>query len=55
MKQLNYMISDERSAPGKYRRLIKNLKYKSDRKIIRGIIHQEQRHLKLLKHIKRRA
>ena len=54
MKRLNYLIKDEKKAPIDYRKLLKNLKYKSDKKIVKGIIRDERRHGKLLRKIRRR-
>ena len=49
-KLLKEMISDENMAPKQYRKLSKTLKYKEDRRVIRGIIKQERQHkAKLLK------
>lgn len=54
MKQLRYLQKDEKKAPRDYRKLLKSLRYKSDKKIVRGIIKDERRHGKLLKRISRR-
>jgi len=50
-KQLKAAMKDEKMAPIDYRKLKKNLKKKSDKKIISEIIKQEQSHLKKLKKI----
>ena len=44
-------MKDERGAPIMYSKLIKTLP-KSKKKVVRGIIRDERRHLKLLKKIK---
>ena len=47
------MMSDESKAPGEYMHLRKRLK-PADKKVINSIIHDERKHLRLLKKIKRR-
>lgn len=52
-KLFKNMMSDESKAPGEYMHLRKRLK-PADKKVINSIIHDERKHLRLLKKIKRR-
>ena len=54
-KQLKAAMKDEKMAPIDYRKLKKNLKKKSDKKVISKIIKQEQSHLRKLKKIVKRG
>ena len=53
-KKLKEIMKDEKKAPGDYKVLKKELKRKSDKKIVASIIKDEKKHLKLLKKIKKR-
>lgn len=52
MSRLTKMISEEGKAPGDYRKLLKEIKNKNDRKVIHGIIKQEKQHKKKLLRMK---
>lgn len=53
-KLLREMIADEKKAPIAYKYLLHHLKYKEDKRVVRGIIKQERQHkAKLLKMAKR--
>jgi rubrerythrin len=54
MNRLLNAIIDEKKAPKQYRKISRFLTIKRDRKIIKGIIRDERRHLNMLKKIKRR-
>jgi rubrerythrin len=51
-KKLNYLIKDEKKAPEEYRKFKHLLKSKQDKKIVSGIIKDEQRHFKTLRKMK---
>lgn len=52
MKILTYLKKDEKAAPRSYSKLLKKVTTKRDKRIVRGIIKDERRHLKLLKTIR---
>ena len=54
-KQLKAAMKDEKAAPIDYRKLRKHLKSERDKKVISGIIKQEQAHLRKLKKIVKRG
>ena len=54
VNRLNHLIKDERKAPNDYRRLLKTLNRKSDKRLIHGIIKDEKRHQKSLIKLKMR-
>lgn len=51
---LSELMKDEKKAPKDYKGFLDTLRTKKDKDIIRGIIKQERRHLKLLKQIRSR-
>ena len=54
MKLMKEMLKDERRAPKEYRMLRAKLKSPADRKVISGIIRQEQSHYRKLTKLNRR-
>jgi len=54
LKKLKEMIKDEWKAPHDYSKLVKQLKNKSDKHIVYGIMRQERMHYKKLQKMKRR-
>ena len=52
MNQLKAMKQDEKKAPGDYAKLLKQVKFKKDKKIIKRIIKDERKPLRLLKKIR---
>ena len=45
--------NDERKAPSEYKRLLRQLSSPREKRIVRGIIKDEKRHLRVLKTIRR--
>lgn len=53
MRLLEAAKRDERQAPGNYKRLLRVLHSPREKRIVRGIITDEKKHLNLLKTIRR--
>lgn len=51
MKILKLLKADEKKAPVEYRKLLKQVNTKHDKNLIKGIINDEKRHLKILNKI----